>query len=294
MTVAAIPVPAAGRIGRWWSWPFAVAVVTSTMAGADAVTLVPPRGDDDGWYARPTRSISGAITRFDDRVCEIDGVRHRAIDVLHAEPDAITPEAATVLADPADPVRELLIALEQRPPVWWQQILTAHAADDLMRTGRRREAYELIRQLDARPLPPLVVMRLPVAWASDDAADTHADEAAGLTSESPLVRLVAASRLADHPSHRSDARKSLAELAAPGNRPMGRSTVHPMIRSAARAVQIRIVDATPLINDPGKVAAAVDRFPVLLRPAAAASAADALERIGRDDESREMRLRAGP
>ena len=289
MTVAANPVPATGRIGRWLSWTFAFAVVTSVMANADTVTLIPPRGDDDGWYARPTRTISGAITRFDDRVCEIDGVRHRAIDVLHAEPDAITPEAATVLTDPADPVRELMIALEQRPPVWWQQILTAHAADDLMRIGRRREAYELIRQLDARPLPPLVVTRLPVAWSSDDATDTHADDAAGLTSESPLVRLVAASRLSDHPSHRSDARRSLAELAGPGARPIER----PMIRSAARAVQIRIVDATPLRNDPGRVVTAVDRFPVLLRPAAAASAADALERIGRDDEAREMRLRAG-
>lgn len=90
----------------------------------------------------------------------------------------------------------LIDAIGTRPPVWHQQWLSMVAAQAAWRGGRAEIALELINQVERRPVTPLVLAWLPVAWdSSRQPGEAFAAAQARIIQPSPAMQLVAASWL---------------------------------------------------------------------------------------------------
>ncbi len=196
----------------------------------------PPTQNESDWFPKSIKVKLGTIVDLNDK--------HLRVFMAGDEAESLIPshrvlwfqvgsrseneKAATeqfTQGKYADSLRPLLDVLSERPPIWRQQWLSMLAAQAALRSGRGAVALELVAQLDRRPLPPITVGMLPIAWRSgarrsDRISVSDLDAARErLTSGSPAVQLVAASWLLPS-ADRAKATAILEKLANQNERPL--------------------------------------------------------------------------
>lgn len=193
----------------------------------DLVWLEPPRPTSmqSDWYPQAIEKLRGTVVDLDAKQlrCVVAGDEAETIvaahRVLHIEPAGQTELASEAIrlyeaGEYAQSLSKLPAVLQERPPVWRQQWLTMTAASAAWKSGRGEIALELVAQLDKRPLAPLVLSRLPIAWVnSRQPADTINQARERLDDPSAAVQLVAASWLL-FGSDRNSAQGALKNLQA--------------------------------------------------------------------------------
>lgn len=275
---------------------FGLWIASFSIAAADTLSVAPPPIKQDSppgpWNARTIETIRGRIVTWDRERCEIemaDGQRQTVASyrVVVAIPDDVHPDQQIWInawrdQQDTDMIRTLTAAVKTRPPVWRQQWMTAVTTGACFRTKRDSIAYDLIGQLDARPLPPMVVSAIAIDWTSQRADATGAEMARQqLNHDSPLVRLVAASRLiaGNHRTEAIDAMKSLATMRD-----------RPSIMVIARLFVAASVNPNELSRRAEELRMQVDRLPIALQDGPRQMLIERFERSGLNDAAREMRL----
>ncbi len=202
-------------------------------AEVDRIAYLPVSSDrqQDTWLAQPLLKLSGAIESFDAQQLEItvsgetQPTRIRTERIVWVQPgwddeDARTGVEAYQAGDWPQAIARMLAALKKRPPVWRQEWLSVKLANAAMEAGRYPAAFELIAQLDRKPLPLPMVGQLPITWSGRTSdAGLIAAAKAKLNAAEPLARLAAASVLlttAEAPT----AQRVLEALAGDAGRPL--------------------------------------------------------------------------
>ena len=182
---------------------------TSIPSKADQLWLQPVRTASAAktWYPPSIQRISGMVSQFDDkRVVLVDQsnqneTQYSASRVLWIESAELSANEkkireAFLQQDDTQVLSMLPSVLNERPAVWRQQWLTMLASVSAWRTNRGEIALTIISQLDARPLPPLVVAWLPISWMQTTSSPLLTQAAVDwMFDESELVRLTACSWL---------------------------------------------------------------------------------------------------
>ena len=245
----------------------------------DRVWIAPPAASDSGWYPEAIEIRRGRVTAFDDQQLTLvpagddESVSVAAERVLWIEPSRRSQQERAALRDFRErhygaALRPLIESLESRPAVWRQQWLLMAAAQAAWRASRPSVALELVRQLDQRPLPPLVLAWLPVAWRSERLSPADQQTAAAsLADSSPAVRLVAASWLLAS-ADRERAKQVLGQLAVAEDRPriaqlaeavLWRAALPDEALAAAEPWQ-RQLEALPLVLQVGPTVTLIEKL----------------------------------
>ncbi|MCA9219602.1 MAG: hypothetical protein KDA71_04705, partial [Planctomycetales bacterium] len=187
---------------------------------------------DQQWYPRSLSTQIGTIETFDaDQLSiQLEGqsvptrfASQRVLEITLAQVPADQQAAITSFnqGDYGTALPALIRCISEhdassRPPVWRQQWLSMLAAQAAMRSGRGDICLELVRQLDARPLPAMMLGLLPIDWTGEFGANDAFIEIAvrHASSESLAVKLVAASWLLRSPKYQSAAESALKRLSA--------------------------------------------------------------------------------
>jgi len=186
---------------------------------------------EGNWLARPLLKLSGTIKQFDTQQLEItvagetQPTRVRAERIVWVVPawsdnDARQGLVAYREGQWPQAIAGLFEALKKRPPVWRQEWLSVLLANAAFEAGRFPAAFELIAQLDRKPLPIPMLAQLPIVWHGRVTEPTLLSAAeAQLAAPEPLVRLAAASVLiaSENPNA---AKQVLLQLAADAQRPL--------------------------------------------------------------------------
>lgn len=251
------------------------------LFGQDRIWLAPsrPAKSDSTWNAQPIKQIGGKITQLDNKQlrvivagdeAETLAAAHRVIWIESAGVSNTEATALKLFAEGeyAKSLRPLLDAIGEKPPVWRQQWLSIMASVAAWRGSQGRISLELVAQLDARPLAPLIVAWLPVDWdGSTKPVGSIAAAKERLTDKSAAVRLVAASWLVSSP-HRDQAVAMLDQLALDNQRPVvarlaeivrWRTATPPQIQQQVDAWQSK-VDALPIVLQTGPMRTLAERF----------------------------------
>lgn len=265
--------------------PIAVAQSETAAPGAgrppDHVWIEPqrPTKAESDWYPRAIRRLSGKIISLDrDQLCWVvqgDEVESRiaASRVLWIEPGGTSENETDALrrfaaGDYAESLRPLLDVLAERPPVWRQQWLSMLAAYGAWRSSRPAISLELVEQLDDRPLAPITLAWLPVAWRGG-AQEPAAIQAASsrLADSSPAVRLVAASWLLSGPE-RARATTVVKQLTLNSERPwiarlakilLWRVATPPQV-SESRSEWLQHLDSLPMVLQVGPTITLIEKL----------------------------------
>ena len=254
-------------------------------------------GEDNpraSWYAEPIQRTVGQIESMDSESCRWIGqdgrrrtfnadlvlaFRHRSDD-----PDTVALVEALDREDFDAAFAALPAALRTRPPVHAQQDWVMQTARLAWATGRLGGAEGLISQLDARPLPPCVVAKLPLVWVPPNDATTLTRLRSIAAPEdglrSPLVRLLRAAAMV-HSGRSIEANEILM--------PLRRQTSRADIR--ALAIWVSVAAMTP--NDFRDQADAWVRnldeeTPVVLSDGPRRLLIRRLSDIGRDSDARRL------
>lgn len=205
------------------------------------VRLAPPidtkSTPSERWYPRPLSTLIGTVETFDaDQLSihldeqplptRVASERVLEIELVQTPDDQAAAIAAFQQADHGTALPALIRSISEhdassRPPVWRQQWLSMVASQAAMRSGRGDIAIELVSQLDARPLPALIIGLLPIDWTGEFASNPALVDVAAkrAASDSLAVKLVAASWLLRSPQYRPAAESALKRLAAQSDRP---------------------------------------------------------------------------
>ncbi|OYP37045.1 hypothetical protein CGZ80_06750 [Rhodopirellula sp. MGV] len=255
-------------------------------------------GDPTQWYPHALLELTGQLQTLDqDQVSIITAgqsvpERYAAARLVSAEllqvPDdqqraiqsfrdgemtkALT-ELVNVVSSP-DP--------QSRPAVWRQQWLSMLASQAAMRSGRGEIALELVKQLDKRPLPMFVIALVPVDWTGVAGDNLFEPAAAMASSESLLVKLVAASWLIRSPKYRAAAEAALTRLAAQQDRPV--------VAKLAAHLAWRSKSPTETKDTFSRERSVVDQLPLALQTGPLLSLLDVARRTSQPDEVKELEL----
>jgi hypothetical protein len=185
--------------------------------------------DNARWHSRPLVTLTGTIVQFDAQQIQLLG-NDQAVPTGYAA-DRVVDVAFTHLPEEQHEAIEqfkrnnfaaALPALIRcisdreagnRPPLWRQQWLSMLAAQAAMRGNRGEIAVELVKQLDARPMPLMVLALLPIDWTGGVGEPLHEAAVQAAASDSPAVKLVAASWLLQSREYRASAEAALRRLA---------------------------------------------------------------------------------
>ncbi|KAA5547047.1 hypothetical protein FYK55_01110 [Roseiconus nitratireducens] len=254
---------------------------------ADSEAPAGQNSDEPRWYPRPIVTVSGRLQTLDDRQVSVllpdqtVPTRYASERVLEVIPAEVPDDQQTAIEQFLDgnhtaALTGLIRAVNQedpskRPPVWRQQWLSMMAAQSAWRSGRGEIALEIIQQLDRRPLPPLVLNLLPIEWTGGtvDADVITVAAVQGASSDSPAVRLVAASWLLRSAQYRTAATAELKRLAA--------QTEREEIARLAACLLWQTLTPTEVQSDWKRLEAEWRRLPMSLR----AGPLIALERLTR-------------
>lgn len=260
---------------------------------ADRVWLEPirPTSMQSDWYPRAIEILSGEVLEFDANQLRLlvtgdeAATAVAASRVLWIEPGNVSElevEAIKlfVARDYATSLAKLPSLLQQRPPVWRQQWITMLAACAAWKSGRSKIALELVSQLDRRPLPPIALAWLPVAWQNGaQSADAVTEAHSRLADSSAAVQLVAASWLLSSPNRNqaSAVLKKLqsqdrADIARLAEILLWRTATPPQVVQTAPSLQSK-VDALPMVLQIGPTKTMINK----LRSAGEFDAADRLQ-----------------
>ncbi|TWU23329.1 hypothetical protein Pla52o_28650 [Novipirellula galeiformis] len=269
-------------------------------AWGDKVWLEPmrPTAAQSNWYPQAIQMRVGEIISLDAKQISIRlaGDEKESLFAAHRviwiEPSQRSEKqtAAIELFDAQkydESLRGLLDSLKERPPVWRQQWLSMLAAQAAWRSARAAIALELVAQLDRRPLPPLVLAWLPIAWRNDRGTSSGATTEAAqkrLADPAPAVRLVAASWLLST-DQRDRAVQTLKALRSDHARPeiakladvvLWRTTLPPEVAEQASRWQEKL-DALPMVLQVGPTVLIVEQLSNANQEAAAESLKLSLE-----------------
>ncbi|WP_233903205.1 hypothetical protein [Stieleria maiorica] len=292
---------------------FAAGFSTSGTAGGQAsaaarpphrVRLSPPLASTadstQHWYARPLTTLDGTIVTFDtDQLSILIGdqtaptrvasERVNAIELTDAPADQVAALDLFHQGDFAAALPALVRCISDqdasdRPPVWRQQWLSMMAAQAALRSGRGDIALELVRQLDARPLPLMILGILPIDWTGTVGDDptfvqTAAEHAA---SDSLAVKLVVASWLLRSPKYRSAAEAALVRLAGQEDRRT--------IALLARQLTHRTAPPPVIKANLNSIEAEIQQLPMALQTAPMISMLNLVRQSGLEDAAKKWQL----
>jgi hypothetical protein len=272
-----------------------VLILICDARAADRVWLEPPRptSSQSDWYPRAIKTLTGKVIDLDAKQLRflVSGDEAEtviaAIRVLWIEPEHVADLEAEMIQQfvdgrYAESLSKLPSVLQRqpRPPVWRQQWITMLGAAAAWKSGRSKIALELVSQLDRRPLPPMSLAWLPVAWKNGvQRADAVTAAKARLSDPSPAVQLVAASWLLSSPD-RNQASTVLrrlqshdrAEIAFLAQILLWRTATPPQVIQSSREWQAKL-EALPLVLQTGPTKTLIDK----LRTAGQSDAANRLQ-----------------
>lgn len=282
---------------------FLFGVVFTASAQQDARIRLAPRAEsskekEERWYAKPITTRIGEIVELDGRQLavilsgEANPTRFPAERVLSIETREIPDDQRAALqafrdGDYTTALKGLVASISnkepsERPPVWRQQWLSMMAAQAAWRSGRGAIAFELIEQLDRRPMPPMIWALLPIDWKGTTNSQPLLDAAAKRAgSESLAVKLVAASWLLGSTKYRGAAESAinrLAKLKAP--------TISPL----AKQLGWRSRTPVELRSQWPDWLATIDALPMSLQAGPRIAIESALRSAGLADAAREQKL----
>ncbi len=272
--------------------PWCIAVATIVMAfGArslhaqndsanDQIWIAPtkPTANQSGWFPRSIKSRVGKVIAIDAKqvrfVSEGDEAESifssdRLIWVEPGSQSAKESAALKLVAEGkhSEAVRALLDVLAERPPVWRQQWLSMVASGAAWKSERATIALEIVSQIDRRPLPAMVLARLPIQWQNRrPSPQAEAAAKSRLADPSPLVQLVAASWLLSS-RDRNQAMAAIEKLRA-DDRPnvarfaeilSWRTATPPRVAENARAWRTK-VESLPIPLQTGPTQTLIDKF----------------------------------
>jgi hypothetical protein len=266
---------------------FLIAPATRFAGGEDRVWLEPPRptSTQSDWYPRAIEKLSGKVIDFDAKQLRFLRSGDEAETVIAARrvlwidsENASDLEAEAIEHFVKKRYRESLSKLpgilQQRPPVWRQQWITMLAANAAWKSGRGKISLELVSQLDRRPLPPIAVAWLPVAWRGGVQPPDALSEAKNrLSDPSPAVRLVAASWLLSSPD-RNQAASVLKQL---------QTDDRPQIAQLAEVLLWRMATPPTVIQSVASWRTKIDALPMVLQVGPTKTMIDKLRSAGQSE-----------
>ena len=268
---------------------------STSPQSSDLIWLQPPprSSAESHWYPRAIERKRGRIVELDNQTLHFDETAADsppeiipAQRLIWVTPGNVSPGESEALqlfyrGEYEAAVRPLIIAVGKRPPVWRQQQLSMAAAQAAWRSGRSAAAIELVSQLDRRPLSPLALAWLPVAWNSTrQPAAVAASAEARLTNPSAVVRLVAASWLLT--SQRGRASQILQNLTADAERPMVALLAEAVLWRTASPPEVEAMHPQWLEK--------LDRLPIVLQVGPSIALIEKLQAAGIRSEAERLRL----
>lgn len=270
--------------------------------GAGATKHVEPAS----WYGPAIRRQRLGISEFDQRrltamkpvgATDVSGndaagtdssISVRSDQIVWIRPDNRLDDEAEGLKQIAggqhdQALRTLLQSLKGRPPVWRQQFISMAASQSAARSGRGAIALELIRQLDARPLPPVILGWLPIQWRSravpalskQDAVKKFPSDSAA---DSKLLRLVLASWQLDEQSE-----SAIATL-----KTLSRNKDDKLIASLATIVQFRVANPIEVKREWKRTLSRIESLPVAMQMGPLIMLAEKLMAAGEQPEAEKL------
>ncbi len=252
-----------------------------------------PTKTESDWYPRAIRQQLGTIISLDRDhlrlIFQGDEAESRiaASRVLWIEPGASSEKESAALrqfakGDYAQSLKPLLDVLDERPPVWRQQWISMLAAYAAWQSSRAAISLELVEQLDQRPLAPLTLAWLPIAWRGG-AREPAAIEAATarLADPSPAVQLVAASWLLSSPE-RSRAAAVLQQLSTRNERPW--------IARLAETLLWRVATPPQVNQSRGDWQQKLNALPMVLQVGPTITLMEKLRSAGQTESARQLEL----
>jgi len=273
----------------------AFVMLTALRGGsrADQFWIEPQRANStqSDWYARGIERRTGSVVRFDSDRFQYqpsgsdDEVLIASARVIWIDPQPITEserEAMRYLADGdySASLQKLPEILRAKPPVWRQQWITMTAAVAAWKSGRPDISLELVSQLDQRPLPPIAIAWLPIAWTNRP-QDANVIRAATsrLADASPAARLVSASWLLSSPK-RSDAMLALKQLEAQDRKG---------IAKLARILSWRAATPPEVLQSHKQWESAIDSLPMVWQTGPLTLLVDKLQAANQNEAANRLR-----
>ncbi len=282
--------------------PTAVAAVADPT---DRVWIEPPSMKDAGEAFSPRAIIqrTGVVQNFDESGMGfvVDGetttVQVAATRVIWVEPGFSAPETIAALKqfhakEYTASISPLLESVSRDSRVWRAQWLSMHLWQAAFQAQRYPAALELVNQIDARPLPPMILGGLPIHWLGGrlpPAAITAAEKILANNDSLAATKLVAASWLLgqtkDGQTNDGQATAVLQSLSEQKERAalaqiaailLWRKTPPPEVRVNSRRWRDQL-----------------SKMPLTLSLGPTAMVADRLEAAGAADESLELFLSVG-
>jgi hypothetical protein len=193
-------------------------------------------GGEQVFTPRSLARMTGEVLSIDDKTLvftpanETESVQIASSRVVWIEPkfeDEATVKAVVAFrsGDKNASISPLLNAVTAGPAVWRAQWLSMHLWQAAFHESKYPAALELVKQIDARPLPPMILGGLPIQWSSErlpvSALDAANNLLAAVSTErngSLATRLVAASWLLNESNNRM-ATETLRAITLQSERP---------------------------------------------------------------------------
>jgi len=240
--------------------------------------------------------MTGAVKVLDDRLFEFessgssDAVRMDASRVVWVEPDFTEPNAkAAMEAYRSGKYREsiplFLEAVSARPPVWRAQWLSMHLWQAAYESGRYPATLELVKQIDARPLSPMILGGLPIHWLTTRMPDEAVNAARATIASSDSLdatNLSAASWLLGQ-ADREQAVKLLLAISEQNERPA--------LAQLATALLWQRATPPEVLSESGRWMARLETFPLTLTPGPMLLVGKRLEAAGSEDDALQWYLK---
>jgi thioredoxin-like negative regulator of GroEL len=276
-----------------------VACAAGNSLGQEAVDRVwhqPPKptSADSGWLPRPLVLTSGKISEIEAGIMRLQNegsVDSQVVTldrIVWIEPAWETQQAVDGMAQFqagkfAESIPLLLQAVEARPSVLQQQLLSSHLAIAAYEAEKFPAVFSLVDQL-TRTNPPLVVVgMLPIRWTSRSiSASATVQARQAIDSSNPYVRLVAASWLLSSPDDRALAERALGALA--GDR------TNREVSGFAEVLKWRRMPIPRIAELAGDWITQVDQLPIALQAGPLLTIADRLQAAGEKERAAELFL----
>lgn len=284
--------------------------VTAVADPTDRVWIEPPSMKDGGEAFSPRAIIqrTGVVQNFDESGMgfmvdgETTAVQVSATRVIWVEPGFSVPETIAALKlfhakEYAASISPLLESVSRDSRVWRAQWLSMHLWQAAFQAQRYPAVLELVNQIDARPLPPMILGGLPIHWLGGrlpPAAITAAEKILANNDSLAATQLVAASWLLG-PTNDGQANDGRA------NDGLASAVLQSLSEQKERAALAQIAAIllwrkTPppevRVNSP-RWRDQLSKMPLTLVLGPTALVADRLEAAGAADESLELFLSVG-
>lgn len=275
----------------------------SAKAGVAATVWIEPRiasDDRSGLSPRQIQKIDVVVDRFDDQAlvyhiasstaqtsnAQISIAENRVVWLAPRELDDATAKAISALYERKSEIdiASLLKELKQPRPAWFSQWIGMHLWQATFLGEKTAATLELVNQLDAQPMPSLMIGGLPIRWSNEKQSAIALSAANdNLNDKREATKLTAASWLLGSADD-EEARNVLQRL-------VGSSKRKPIVALADLLLQIRL-DSAASKQLPPQSLRALDRLPITLSAGPTQRLAHWYRQNGRRDRAIEMTLQS--